>query len=244
MKAFVQIHQDNQYYNPNFFEAWRGFSHLGYEVIPFKIHEVNDIGIKKETPAFASVPMTKQLFRRLGVKWVDLPSYPKELDSYLNRKVYIEKWGKVKKDIELGKTLFIKPLDEHRKHFVGQLVSENELILIDKLPDFQHIFVSEPLKFLVEYRVFIRDGNILDARRYTGDFKKLIDFNVVEQAMRDLKSPPVAYCLDFGLDEFGRTSLVEATDAWSFGHYGLDMLHFINMVISRWNEIVFDKNKS
>ena len=62
---------------------------------------------------------------------------------------------------------------------------------------------------------------------------------MVKNAINQFHNAPVAYCLDFGLTSKGDTALVEATDAWSFGHYGLDMLHFTNMVIDRWNEIVY-----
>jgi len=49
---------------------------------------------------------------------------------------------------------------------------------------------------------------------------------------------PVAYSLDFGVTEDGRTLLVEANDFYFLGCYGLSPLSYALAIADRWKEIV------
>ncbi len=240
MKAFVQIQTDNQFANPNYFEAWRGFKYLGYDVETFYPHDFYRMNITKETPCFAGVDITKKIFNKLNINHKELESYPSCLDPFLNRNIYILSIGEIKQLIQSGESVFIKPQDKDRKLFEGIVIKElKDLDKVNFLIDPYEVYCSDLINFLVEYRVFIHNGKILDSRKYRGNFELNIDYNVVRNAMRSMKNAPVAYCLDFGLTDQGKTALVEVTDSWSMGHYGLDMLHFVNMIIDRWNEIVY-----
>jgi hypothetical protein len=48
----------------------------------------------------------------------------------------------------------------------------------------------------------------------------------------------VAYSLDLGLAEDGRTLIVEINDCFSLGTYGFPALPYAQMVVDRWSEIV------
>jgi hypothetical protein len=55
------------------------------------------------------------------------------------------------------------------------------------------------------------------------------------------KSSPVAYALDFGLtkkNNIYQDILVEVNDGTSLGNYGLDSIHYAEMLVARWFEIV------
>jgi len=246
VKAFVQIAHDGEFPNENFYSAWRAFSWYGFDVIKFKLEEAETLEVSYDTPVYASVPVTGRLLRKMGVMTPMLPNYPESLKSFLGRKIEIVPIEDIIKDLKEGKKWFIKPLDEERKRFDGFVVEkEIDLVRAAYYPEMR-VYRSEVIDFKAEWRVFIFDDQILSVRPYKGSFRFHPDVTVIEEAVRKLKNPPIAYCLDFGTFQKGWTPddypdykhvLVEATDAFSFGHYGLDMTFFGQMIIGRWEEI-------
>lgn len=239
--AFVQVDLDGYFSNENHYLAWRGLNYFDYNVQLFKSHEINRLDITKETPIFAGVDTFTNCLKKININILEkeLWSYPKSLYKYLGRKIQILPMNDVRKSINQGNSLFIKPLDKDRKLFDGYLLKNTkDLEYFKNLFDFVLVYAFEPVNILSEYRVFIHKQKILDSRRYKGDFKLNINYSIVENAIEDLENPPIAYCLDFGLTDDNKTILIEATDAWAFSPYGLDMIHFTNMIIDRWKEIV------
>lgn len=244
MKAFVQIHNDNDFYNENYFSAWRAFSWLGYEVTRFQAYKDLPDGITKETPVFASVQQTKIIFNQLGVKHKELESYPNCLKRWLYRDVGTSSIGEVKKAVCKGESIFVKPLDKNRKLFDGIYLSgEKDLILLGRLEDDLEVCISEYINFKSEYRAYILNDEILDVRKYRGDFELAPSRNTIQNMIETLsgKNKIQAYCLDIGVctnkNNDNYTALVEVTDAWAFGPYGLNFVDFGKMIVARWNEI-------
>jgi hypothetical protein len=242
MKTFVQTDRGEFPKEMYLTYAYGAAKYFGYEVVKFEPDDFT--GMKKECPVFCGVNQFPLILKHLGVDYTPLISYPDRVRGYLNRKVELIQLQEAKARVLSGESLFIKPTDENRKSFNGQLVSgewpKRDFQLFKALERNLEVFVSEPIEFKVEYRVFIHRGKILDSRKYRGDFRLNIDYEIVERAIKDFGGP-VAYCLDFGLDSLGRTTLVEVTDANSLGHYGLDPFYFSNMIIDRWNEIVYEQ---
>jgi len=241
VKTFVQTDRGEFPKEMYLTYAYGAAKYFGYEIVKFEPDDFT--GMSKECPVFCGVYQFPLVLKHLGVNYEPLESYPAALSPHLNRKVERTNIHEAKARVLAGESLFIKPADENRKSFNGQLIKEKwpnrDFQLFKALQDNQEILVCEPLEFLVEYRVFIHNGKILDSRKYRGDFRLNIDYGVVESAIKDFSGGPVAYCLDFGVDSLGRTILVEVTDANSLGHYGLDPFYFTNMIIDRWNEIVY-----
>jgi phage terminase large subunit len=52
---------------------------------------------------------------------------------------------------------------------------------------------------------------------------------------------PVAYGIDFGVTNDGRTLLVEVNDAFALGCYGLSAVEYAEMLEDRWLEVVSEK---
>lgn len=239
MKTFVQTDRGEFPKEMYLTYAYGAAKYFGYEIVKFEPDDFT--GMKKECPVFCGVNQFPLVLKHLGVDYMPLTSYPVKLESYLRRKIEIAPLVSVKARVANGETLFVKPRDSDRKYFNGQLISEwpnRDFQLFKALQSNLDVFCCEPVEFKVEYRVFIHRGKILDSRKYRGDFRLNIDYEVVEAAIKDFGGP-VAYCLDFGLDSLGRTTLVEVTDANSLGHYGLDPIYFSNMIIDRWNQIVY-----
>jgi hypothetical protein len=238
MKAFVQT-KKGEFVNPNDYNAWRGFQKLGYETIHLDASAIFlPKALTKETPVFAGVQGFKKVMKHLKVEKQELPSYPDCLKKFLGREIRTVTLGELRVDINKYGPVFIKPNDEFRKHFNGHVVKESmDLRYTLYLPDDYEVLASDIVNFDTEYRVFIHKGAILDSRNYKG-FRGAINYDIVEEAIKEFENAPVAYCLDFGLTKEGKTLLVEVTDANSCGCYGLDCLYYGRMLADRWEELM------
>jgi len=61
--------------------------------------------------------------------------------------------------------------------------------------------------------------------------------------MAETKQAPWAYCLDWGIDEKGRTLLVEMNDGYAMGHYGLNPALYARMLSARWYQMATERLK-
>ena len=60
--------------------------------------------------------------------------------------------------------------------------------------------------------------------------------------MKDFKSSPSAYALDFGIDENDRMKLVEVNDGHSLGTYGISATNYAKFLSARWAELTKTKD--
>lgn len=67
------------------------------------------------------------------------------------------------------------------------------------------------------------------------------DITIVQSAAKKMKlsGGPVAYALDFGVLDDGRTALVEANDGWALGYYKgtCSYKDFARLLHGRWTEL-------
>lgn len=111
-------------------------------------------------------------------------------------------------------------------------------MLLAHVSDSTPVWTSAPINFVSEYRTFILHNQILDCRRYKGDWSKAPNKAVVESAVEMMaKVAPAAYCLDFGVTDIGQTLLVEANDGFAMGPYGLAPPHYACMIAARWRQM-------
>ena len=133
----------------------------------------------------------------------------------------------------------MKPQPSDRKLFNGQTVRcFRDLLPTSGIPAETPVFGSEIVTFESEYRVFVLRGEIVGCKHYKGDFRRMIDFQVVDSAIAAFHTAPVAYGIDFGFTNKGQTILVEVNDSYSLGCYGLGPTRYAAMIESRWNEMV------
>ncbi|WP_345204700.1 ATP-grasp domain-containing protein [Chryseobacterium ginsengisoli] len=161
--------------------------------------------------------------------------YPEELQPFLKRKIWESSINEVFNKKEWN--IFIKPKTE-TKLFTGKVI-KNEMDLLGLLyeEDDIKIWCSEMIDFKTEWRCFIRYKEILDIRRYKGDWDTKIDVKVVENAIDSFISQPNSYALDFGINKSGETILVEVNDGHSLGTYGLSSAHYAKFLSARWSEL-------
>lgn len=99
-----------------------------------------------------------------------------------------------------------------------------------------------------EYRCFIYKDNLLDIRRYLGNFKSLPDFKIIEKILSLYKwdngngNAPIAYTLDIAnviREGKQETEIIECHDFFSCGLYGFnDLEHYPYMITRAYNNII------
>jgi hypothetical protein len=164
--------------------------------------------------------------------------YPEVLTDWLHRSISKTTVGDM-----LGRhdRVFIKPVSE--KLFTG-FIWPIYIQRICGLPEDTELLVSEVVEFKSEYRTFVLDGEILDCRRYKGDWNLALDKDLTLAAVEEMsswKDCPRAYCLDLGVTENSNCCLVEVNDAYSFGSYGLMDCLYAKMLDARWDEMAIDR---
>lgn len=230
------------------FEMAEGFRQLGVEVERF---EWSDEIAMLDDERFRDLGPEVGVFGFVGDVWAGLKragrprpapiDYPEELLCYLGRGIHRTSLGSVR---STTRSIFVKPV-EHKLFtgFVHTPDGRSRLRLVSH-PDETEVWVSEVVDFVSEYRVFILREEIVDVRRYKGDWRLAPPTEFVEAAASAWASRPAACCLDFGATRYRgghadvtRWQLVEANDGFSFGTYGLAPATYARMLAARWREL-------
>jgi hypothetical protein len=175
-------------------------------------------------------------------------SYPEPLAHLLRRRVERRRAGDV-----IGRW-FVKPV--RTKAFTGfvfdTMQDPDTLCEHDReqhaafmeLPADEPVWISEPVKFLCEWRYYVHDGRIVGQARYDpdgADDAPLPDRDLVVGAVSAMLDVPSShtFAIDMGVLDSGETALVECNDAWALGLYGrgLDSKAYLQMLWSRWQEL-------
>lgn len=237
-KAYIQ-RLSGEFVNDASFYYYHGLKQLGIEVEFFDEDKNYLIPLSNDILIVAGVPTTVKAFKKMGVELKPL-DIPDSIKYYTGRFMEESTIREVMLNEKTQYPLFVKPVEG--KLFNGQVVcSKGELELFrycDEVNDINTpIIISEPVTFLSEYRTFVLDGKIIDSKKYMGDYRIIPDYSIVERAIKDYKDAPIAYSIDFGVTNDGRTLLVECNDAYSLGPYGVNNLDLTKMFILRWDEI-------
>lgn len=125
------------------------------------------------------------------------------------------------------------------KRFTGRVVAgTRDLIGKGCCGEDFPVICSEVVDFVSEYRCFVRRGEILDVRRYRGDWSKAQDREAIERAIAAYASAPAGYAADFGVTSDSRTLLVEVNDGYSLGPHGLWPELYAQLLSARWAQMV------
>ncbi|WP_262150245.1 ATP-grasp domain-containing protein [Chryseobacterium foetidum] len=235
MKVYIQTDKSREFYNVNAYIAYEGFKNFGFEVEKF--FDVDEIVDKNpEDIIVGGIGNVRKRIENLNILRPDKEiDYPEELLSFLKRKVWESTINEVYKKGNWN--IFVKPKTE-TKLFAGKVVN-NELDFVGLIFEDKDIEVlcSELVEFKTEWRCFIRYKEILDIRRYKGDWDTKIDINTVRNAIEAFTTQPAAYALDFGVNENNETILVEVNDGHSLGTYGLSPSNYAKFLSARWSEL-------
>jgi ATP-grasp domain, R2K clade family 3 len=219
--------------------AHRGFAECGIELGLFEwiddIDEMSDLGPTVGVAGY--IGDVHRALKKLGRPIPMNVDYPKCLEHTLHRNIRRGFLGEVRASMV---PVFVKPVQQ--KEFTGMVWygrAEDRRKIVTQ-PDDVEVWISERVTFRAEYRSFILNDVVLDVRRYKGDWSLAPDRRVVEDAVATLalqKQAPRAYSLDWGIDDQGRTLLVEMNDSFALGHYGLHPVLYARMLSARWYEM-------
>jgi len=230
-KVYIQK-ENGEIVNENVLAAYKGFDKLAYD-IEFYENKPPE-GLLRSDIVVGWISSVKHGLKNLNIIAPGEIDYPSDLKLYYGRKI----WKSSLSDItEKDYPIFIKP--QIGKYFNGKLVTKFSDTIGFKFDETGHtdIWCSEPVNFLVEYRVFVRYGQIIGARKYKGNPFLAINKETVELAIEDFKDIPAGCSMDFGLTDDGRTLLVEVNDGYSLGNYGLDPILYAQLISARWSEL-------
>lgn len=235
MKAYIQTDKNGEFYNVNTFIAYEGFTHFGFEVEKFfRIEEINDDN--PENIIVGGIGNVRKRIEMIGIARNNQEiDYPNELQKYLKRKIWKSTLEEVLKNKQFN--IFMKP-DTETKKFAGK-VFQSELDFIGLMNEDvpTQVLCSEIINFRAEFRCFIRYKEILDVRRYKGDWDKSLNVAVVKNAISDFINQPNSFALDFGVTEDGETVFVEVNDGHSLGSYGISSQNYAKFLSARWSEL-------
>lgn len=244
MNAFVKTTNGN-FPSVNFYLAWKGFTDLNYDVIKFEEDTINDElflrSIMPSTPVFAGVFLFDKIIQLKGINYKKIDTYPTILQPFMRRSVTRTTLGEFRNrwhsDEDNLPKLFMKPVEQ--KKFTGKVMNSIiDWISMANLPLETEVYVGDVVHFESEFRVYIHDQEIVTAKHYMGNWEKVIDRGVVKEAIQTFKpEAPCAYALDFGVTSDGKTTLIEFNDATSLGSYGMNSVHYAEMLQARWFEI-------
>lgn len=249
MNAFVKVN-NGTFPNLNFYLAWEAFNTMGYDVVLFEEKDIDTLDITPETPVFAGVTIFKRIVDKLGIGYQPFDCYPEILKPYYGRTLTRSTLGVEKEKFHKDyKKVFVKPVLP--KQFIGNVwESIINTIPLAKIPDDAEVWVCEPMDILSEYRCYVLDGEILGVKHYYGDWSVVPDKEIVETVVKQYKGAPAAYGIDFGVyrkwNDAGNREVrpifvIEVNDGCNLGNYGLDSIHYGEMIVSRWMEICKDK---
>ncbi len=225
--------------SPSIYEAYLGFKHLGaYCQIVDNFKDIPNTEEERENIAVGGIGFIRERLLQYDI----VPSvfdYPNELKPYLGRNVWVSTINQIANDLP---NIFIKPKN-YQKFFTGKVIkSAKDLIGTGVQNEDYEVYCSDILEIVAEYRVYVRYGKILDIKQYTGNYKARLDFDLVEDAIKNFVSSPKAYGIDFCVTKQGKTCLVEVNDGYALGNYGINFINYAKLLYTRWAELTGGKD--
>lgn len=239
MRAFCLTGNDGQIKDRDMLDLYEGYLALGYEVKMFKEIDlvINPKLITKDDIFCGHVSICIRILKNNRIPIPVSYDYPKELKSYLGRNISRMTLMQFHNSlIEDELEVFVKPVKNKLfTGFVGYFPKDLDKITCNMETE---IYVSEVVKFDAEFRVYIYQNKIVGSYRYWGDnWKVYINTDEVEKMLALLINMPIFYSIDVGVDDKGKTLLVEVNDGYALGNYGLSPNEYARMSAARWQEI-------
>jgi hypothetical protein len=214
--------------------AYLGFRDKQMNIIFFE--NIEEVPISPNNIVVAYIEDTIKYFKNLGVDIPKAINIPKELIKYTKRNIRYMTMGEFKNDPQIP--VFVKP-NKFAKEFVSGVIkkSDSKKYFFNDITDDTPVLVSDVIDIISEYRCYVLKGDLKGIKWYIGDIRIFPDVKVIDAAIADYNSAPLAYVIDFGITKDGETVVVECNDAWSVGNYGLNDTTYANMLLTRWLEI-------
>ncbi len=155
---------------------------------------------------------------------------PIEIPKEMRNKDYVGRYYKIlrKEDLPNRGFSFIKDVSK-LKVYAGLMA------ISDYTRDFltgEVYQISDAITFISEYRVFVLNGEVQAIQHYRDDVLVFPDVNVIKQIINDyiaIEGSAKAFTVDVGIDDKGRTLLIEIHNFNSCGTYGFYEMSLLEM---------------
>lgn len=198
------------------------------------------VKVNETMAVIGSIPFVKAALTQLGGNLPVPNPYPTVLRDYLHRDVKVLH---IKEALALidhsGKPVFIKPA-ERWKSFTGCVPADSRDIRLNGASRSQKVWVSDPVRFLSEWRAYVLDGELRHLSWYDGNRAIEPNPEVIRTAIAQYvaEGAPIGFAIDFGVLASGETALVEVNDGFSVGAYEeVDPLMYTLLIATRWQEM-------
>ena len=216
--------------------ALDGFRQMGWEILPYTdAQPARDL--TPDEVVVGHIAAVHAALRAMGLPAPPELGYPPALRSFLGRRLWPSTINEVAAQ-PASWPVFVKPMHEAKK-FTGVLVRRpGDLVGCGDQHHNTPVWCAEPVQFRAEWRCFVRYGQVLDARPYKGDWRAHFDPAVVEAALAAyLPEAPAAFALDVGVTSAGATLVVEVSDGYALGAYGLLPVTYARFLAARWAQL-------
>ena len=224
-----------------FHKAWHGFRkrRVDCTLVDAATIESGSLQLTPSTLVAGGLRTVESAMKQIGMRMPVANNLPDELSDFFGRKVSKTTLAETRTHWRAtnGEPCFLKPLDQNKLFPAIALFDKDDLASLDSLSDDVRVIVSEYVLFESEWRVFVVDGEILGLSHYQGDCFTFPDSTTIKSAVRQFKSAPAGYGIDFGILSNGQTVLVEANDGYSLGSYSLNSVDYSRLLEARWNEL-------
>jgi ATP-grasp domain, R2K clade family 2 len=222
-----------------FYYAQKGFHTYGIETVSYDwiddIDSFTDLGPTVGVAGYLGD--VHHALSRIGKFPPPNVDYPDQLKCFMGREISVSTLGELR-ERGLCDPIFIKPVSH--KEFSGFVWTgdrESRMRVVTQ-PFGTSIFTSPTINFRSEYRCIVLDNEVLDCRRYKGDYWLAPNRDVVEAAIKLMKDDsPRGYSLDWGITDDNQTLLVEMNVGYALGHYGMQPEKYAKLLSATWNEI-------
>lgn len=228
-----------EFSNISFYAGIEAFYAMGFEII--EVEHLNYLEILQDNVFFGSINFVQSALRKLNFEVPEHNDYPQCLEKFYGRQISESTINKISNNPEQW-NVFVKPKDKLKKFTGRHVKSTFDLIGCGDRESDIPIWVSEPVDFISEWRVFVRYNKILGVKSYKGDWRSQYDYRIIEEAVNSFENAPAGYAIDFGLTKDGRLLIVEVNEGYSIGNYGLFYIDYAKLISARWAEMTKQKD--
>lgn len=217
------------------FTAYEGFSRRGYDIISFE--DIEEVPVSRSNLVVACIEDTTKYFVNLGIQVPKPLNIPSSLMGYCNREIHVLPMKEFRENKLFP--IFVKPYGKLKEFPAGVITKKSSIdMFFNDIPDDTMVLTSQVVDMVSEYRVFVKDDNVVGIKNYIGNFLVFPHVPTILNMVIDYVDSPSAYTLDVAVDYKGNTILVECNDGWSVGSYGLDCEIYSSFLMRRWVELV------
>ena len=233
MNRIVYVHCDADRipFSNTSYDAWYGFKERGYDVRLYASDEINVIPLARDVIVVGGITQIRRALERIGASQPPEINVPQALLAFAGRRMWETTLAEARK--LQNWPLFVKPLHK-AKLFTGHVIADfPDMIGSAAIPGDTPVLAQEPIRFVSEWRVYVKYGCIVGIGHYQGEALIFPDPVVVQACIDVWADAPAAFGIDFGITVEGQTLLVEVNDAHSLGNYGLLPMVYASLLEAR-----------